>query len=382
MSLTRRWLKRLLPLLLLGGLLTQAPRPARAHPADMYTQTYVLRVGAEGATLDYGLSPGPLLAASTWYEADTDGDDQVSAAEARAWLAPLLAAWQSRLGEASLDWTLTAVSWPTTLTAFELGDEQIAATLTTAFVAPAAGTPLTLQNDYAAGISIHWFYVYGEDGVTFTRPEQANGRVALALTPPGASPAPLGYWDSGTPALAAGTAPVAAEAGGDTAVAPAPAPTAPEDRRPYAVLTDLVRRQEASPLFLLTALGISLVLGAMHGLTPGHGKALVAAYLVGSRGTPRHAAALGGVVTLTHTGSVLAVGLLTLAASRFLVPTDLFPILELASGLLIMAMGVGLLVQRWRGWRSVRQKRAAERAAVVGEARRLGSGERRLGSGE
>jgi hypothetical protein len=58
-----------------------------------------------------------------------------------------------------------------------------------------------------------------------------------------------------------------------------------------------------SPVFLLLALGLSLVLGGLHALTPGHGKTLVAAYLVGSRGTVGHAMALGGIVTFTHTAS-------------------------------------------------------------------------------
>ena len=49
------------------------------------------------------------------------------------------------------------------------------------------------------------------------------------------------------------------------------------------------------------------MLGGLHALTPGHGKTLVAAYLVGSRGTVRHATALGAIVTFTHTASVIAI---------------------------------------------------------------------------
>lgn len=354
--------------LLLGLLLFIHLPVASAHPADMYTQTYILRLTPAGAELTYTLSPGPLLAASTWYAADANRDDEVSAAEATAYLAPLLADWRSELGGDALEWQITAVSWPADLTAFELGDEPIRVSLAASFAAPAAN--LLLDNPYAAALSINWFYVYGEEGVTFTRPQQENGRLTLTLAFPDAAPAPLRYWDSGTPALSASGAPAApppAALFADTAVPPAP-PAPPPDNRPYARLTALVRGGQLTPLFLLSALSISLVLGAMHGLTPGHGKALVAAYLVGTRGTPKHAAALGGVVTLTHTGSVLAIGTLTLVASRFLVPTDLFPILEMASGLLIMAMGAGLLWQRWRGWRGVQQKRAREKAMAVAQA--------------
>ena len=110
---------------------------------------------------------------------------------------------------------------------------------------------------------------------------------------------------------------------------------------------------------------------------------MVAAYLVGSRGTLKHALALGGIVTFTHTGIVLAVGLITLAASRYLVPTDLFPILEIASGVLIIIMGLSLLRQRWRGWRSVRQKRERERVSgEFGLSTSPPSGKQRIAIGE
>jgi hypothetical protein len=70
----------------------------------------------------------------------------------------------------------------------------------------------------------------------------------------------------------------------------------------------------------------------LHALTPGHGKTLVAAYLIGSRGTVRHAAALGGIVTFTHTASVIAVGLLALLAGQYILPDVLVPALEVARG--------------------------------------------------
>ncbi|MCA9959314.1 MAG: PD40 domain-containing protein [Anaerolineales bacterium] len=372
-----RWFKRFLFLALIGLLFHAGTRPAQAHPADMYTQTYTLRLSATQATLDWTISPGPLLASSVWYEADSNGNEAIDDEEARAWVAPLLAAWESTFTSAAasaqpltLNWEITAVSWPTDLTAFELGDTVITATLSATFPEPLGAGQWVIANPYAEAISINWFYLYGEDGVRFARPQQENGRLTILLTPD--DDTALTYWDSGTPALAAGAVPVAvADGDGEvavTAVTPAAPTTPPQDNRPYARLTALVRAQQLSPLFLLTALGISLVLGAMHGLTPGHGKALVAAYLVGSRGTPKHAAALGGIVTLTHTGSVLVVGVLTLVASRFLVPTDLFPLLEIASGLLIMAMGIGLLYQRWRGWRGVQQKRAREKADAIAAA--------------
>ena len=88
--------------------------------------------------------------------------------------------------------------------------------------------------------------------------------------------------------------------------------------------------------------------GAAHALTPGHGKALVAAYLVGTKGTPRHAFMLGGTVTIAHTAGVFALGLVTLGLSQFIVPERLYPWLTLVSGLLVVVVGASVLRQRIR----------------------------------
>jgi nickel/cobalt transporter (NicO) family protein len=94
------------------------------------------------------------------------------------------------------------------------------------------------------------------------------------------------------------------------------------------------------------ALVLALFWGAAHALTPGHGKAIVAAYLVGSRGKPRHALALGGIVTVTHTIGVFALGLVTLALSELIVPERLYPWLNLVSALLVVGVGVAVLRTR------------------------------------
>src|SRR5664279_3011886 len=89
--------------------------------------------------------------------------------------------------------------------------------------------------------------------------------------------------------------------------------------------------------------------GAVHALSPGHGKTLVAAYLVGSRGTPRHAVFLGLTVTFTHTVSVFALGLVTLYLSRFVLPETITPILGAISGVTIVWVGATLLYRRTVG---------------------------------
>jgi ABC-type nickel/cobalt efflux system permease component RcnA len=97
---------------------------------------------------------------------------------------------------------------------------------------------------------------------------------------------------------------------------------------------------------LLVLLVSAFAWGMLHALSPGHGKAMVAAYLVGTRGTARHALALGLTVTVTHTIGVFALGLVTLTLSQYVLPEDLYPWLNLASGLLIVGVGAGVLRTR------------------------------------
>jgi nickel/cobalt exporter len=88
--------------------------------------------------------------------------------------------------------------------------------------------------------------------------------------------------------------------------------------------------------------------GALHALSPGHGKAMVAAYLVGARGTARHAVALGATVTITHTAGVFALGLVALGLSEYVLPEDLYPWLNLVSGLLVLVVGAYVLRKNLR----------------------------------
>jgi len=110
----------------------------------------------------------------------------------------------------------------------------------------------------------------------------------------------------------------------------------------------LVARGELGAGVILVSLLIAAFWGAAHALTPGHGKAIVAGYLVGSRGKPRHAVLLGAVVTVTHTAGVFALGLVTLLLSHFVVPERLYPWLTVASGLLVVTVGGSVLWSRWR----------------------------------
>jgi ABC-type nickel/cobalt efflux system permease component RcnA len=111
-------------------------------------------------------------------------------------------------------------------------------------------------------------------------------------------------------------------------------------------LAALIAIPEITPTIALVSLLIAAGLGAIHALSPGHGKTLVGAYLVGSRGTPSQAAFLGLTVTITHTIGVFALGLATLLASRYFLPEQLFPILSLISGSMVILLGLGLFIRR------------------------------------
>ncbi len=111
-------------------------------------------------------------------------------------------------------------------------------------------------------------------------------------------------------------------------------------------LTALLDEQELTMSVIAGALVLAFVLGAGHALTPGHGKTVAAAYLVGTRGTVRHAIALGLTTTITHTAGVFLLGIVTLTLSHYILPEQFYPWLELISGLLVVAIGLGLLRTR------------------------------------
>lgn len=126
--------------------------------------------------------------------------------------------------------------------------------------------------------------------------------------------------------------------------APKPDPAGTVSRGDF--LSTLLGRKEIPVPLALLGLVVAFGLGAVHALSPGHGKTLMAAYLVGSRGTMKHAAILGGTVTFTHTVSVFLLGLATLFLSQYFLPEKIVPWLGAISGLMIVFVGLSLFERR------------------------------------
>ncbi len=328
-------------------LLVLIPQTVHAHPADMYFHTHTVNLSAQGVQILWELVPGPMVTHVVWHDADTNGDDLVSDAEALAWVTPLVESFSAELNGTPLNLELVSVQWADDLPSLRTGDSPIVIELwgDWAGLDVTAGHDLLLLNDYNASNSLSW-YTLNADGLGLTEPEQDNGLLRVHFGAQGAA-----RWESGMP-----TIPPVVEALGLGDAAEEAVQQAENKQGILAILEGFLRTPEISPLLFLAAFAIALILGALHALSPGHGKTIVAAYLVGSQGKAYHAVVLGTIVTLTHTGSVFLLGLATLSLSQYIMPTQIFPMLELVSGLLIVILGLTLLVPRLKVWLDERRR--------------------------
>jgi nickel/cobalt transporter (NicO) family protein len=139
----------------------------------------------------------------------------------------------------------------------------------------------------------------------------------------------------------------------DVAPGAAPAPSNPQTEAPQVGPGELFAgafasliEGEMSPAFLLFAVLLAAASGALHALGPGHGKTVMAAYLVGTEGRVHHAVAIGIAISLMHTTSVVVLGLVTLWASSVFPPESVYPYLSLISGAVVLCLGAWLLWSR------------------------------------
>jgi nickel/cobalt transporter (NicO) family protein len=214
----------------------------------------------------------------------------------------------------------------------EIVIEGDGATLT-ASDAPAIGTSDRLTHYPADLLAIP----LGQSTASFTA--QPGGPILPALVLPDAQP--IGVTGA-QPQPAEITQPPAQAQPSE----PAPVPAGVTDLG--SDVTALFQAPDPTPPVVALGLLVAFGLGALHALSPGHGKTVMAAYLVGSKGTARHAIGLGLTVTVSHTLGVLALGALSLSATAFIPPDRLYPILRVVSGAIVVVIGGYLLISRLR----------------------------------
>lgn len=115
------------------------------------------------------------------------------------------------------------------------------------------------------------------------------------------------------------------------------------------IFTSLITQENHNFLTILIALAIAFLWGGLHALSPGHGKTIVGAYLVGSRSNAQQALFLGIIITITHTAGIFALGLVTLGTSQFILTEQLYPWLSVVSGVLVTVIGLNLFISRLQG---------------------------------
>jgi nickel/cobalt transporter (NiCoT) family protein len=351
-----------------------APTPSRADTVATLLGNFTinqycgLRLSSGQLKLHYVVIFGQLPALRELHLADADGDGVTSQSERDAYVGKLAPGFAEGLvlDVNGIAVPLKATQWhsslPTEQGGFSLRvDVDYAASIALASGAGPDRVSFTNQN-FPGRIGWHEIAVESAPGIAIFDTNAFSTSLTNALTEALQSLPAAGPLDERTVRMSvANIAPAHAVALGPRSAYGAPgnvsaAKSVPRDDSAWIArstkrLVDSISGSKLEPRIALLALLGALLLGAVHALSPGHGKTIVGAYLIGSRGTPRHAAFLGLTVTVTHTLGVFLLGFATLYASQFIVPERLFPILSLISAVLVLGMGAILLVQRTRAVR-------------------------------
>jgi ABC-type nickel/cobalt efflux system permease component RcnA len=301
----------------------------------VYLQASYITVAPTQIVVELDLSPGVLVASHVLQGLDTNADQQISDAESQTYVDAVLHQIELQVDGQPLALQVTKIQMPPYLT-IQAGYGTIRIFTTAALPDGMTGThSIYYRNNYTPTGAAYQVNAFVDRNVAIVLGTQNRDSIQQSMR--------VDYVIGNT-ALAATT--TAMTTAGSESTFPA-SNTMGQAQQLLGYLSAPV----LSPWVLLLALALAGALGGLHALTPGHGKTLVAAYLVGSRGTVRHAIALGATVTFTHTASVVAIGLLALFASQFVVPGVLVPLLEVISGLLVVLMGARLVWRRWGGMR-------------------------------
>ncbi len=322
---------------------------AAAHPLGNFTINHYagLTVSRESITIDYVLDMAEIPAFQEIATFDANGNGKPDSAEAASYHPG-----QCEVIRPNLDLRLNGKPGVLTLDSSAIGFPPGAGGLLTlrltcafsaAFNAADSARIEFADNNYAERIGWREIVVTG-DGVSL-QGNFATAGISNRLTsyPNDLLNSPL---DQRQVTFSVGSAALPAQSSSAQT-----SPTSSFNATRSDAFTQLITLEELNLTTVLIALGIAFVWGAMHAMTPGHGKTVVGAYLVGSRGTAKHALYLGLTTTLAHTAGVFALGLVTLLASKFILPERLFPWLSFLSGLLVVGIGANLFISRLRGVR-------------------------------
>jgi ABC-type nickel/cobalt efflux system permease component RcnA len=333
-------------LLLLVGLAATAS----AHPLGNYTvnRAVVVTVAPSGVTVTYLVDMAEIPAFNEIAAIDPDGDALQSAAERDTYAS-------ATCGTAAANLLLTLDGRAAALAAadapalsFPEGAGQLhTLRLECHFMAASAaggGTLAIIDRTDDGHVGWHEVIIRADDGARITSADVPASSDSAFLT---AYPADRLQTP---PDIRQGSASFELSGGAvGAAAAPSSPATAATANDPLAALVG----GELSPALVALTLLLAAGLGAAHALSPGHGKTLVAAYLVGSRGTVRQAVALGGAVAATHTVGVLVLGVLVLAGGELFLPERIIGWLTVVSGAVMAALGAVLV------WRALRRQRVA-----------------------
>ena len=347
----RRALWRALVLAGVVAAVLSVPATAIAHPLGNFTvnRYAAIELTPDEVRIDYVLDLAEIPTVQVRPEIDADADGRVTDAERAAWAARTAPTLLANL-------TLTVDGRPAPLDVvsssmrFRPGQGGLdILRLEATFAGPVASTGELAFADANFADRIGWAEVTaaGADGTAVAGSSVPARSVSNALLsyPQDLLSSPLDVHEA-TLSFHPGTgAPVAASTDGAPANGSRPDVTG-------GAFAGLVGR--TGP-FMLVALLMAFGFGALHALGPGHGKTLMAAYLVGAGGRARHAVAVGGSVAVMHTASVLALGFVVLTVTEVFAPERVYPWLGLASGLIAFGLGASLLVARlgsWSGGRS------------------------------
>ncbi len=341
------------------------PAVALGHPLGNFTiNTHnVVRVGDSDAIVDHVLDMAEIPAFQERQEIDSDGDETVSDAEAGSYAertcletADLL--YLERDGSPlPLQLTEVGISFPP-------GQGGIDTLRLVCVYAAALDDPIDTETRFTFEDRSHegrlgWreIVVVG-DGLRIADATVPSQSVSARLTayPEERLTSPMSQTSASFSVLPGGSPlpPFAAtDAGpvGEPIIGGGATPAiAPSDLIGglTAGMNQVIQTRELTPFFVVLSIAIATALGALHAVSPGHGKTVMAAYLVGARGTARHAIGLGLTVTVSHTLGVLGLAVLTLFASTLLPAERLYPILGLVSGLIIVGIGLYLLIDRFK----------------------------------